>query len=155
MEEIINNEFGERLRLLIFKTNHNLSSFGAKVGVSHTAISKIVKGDNKPRYSLIDSILKSFPEVNKGWLLDGEGEMFTTPVSQQPTPDNYLQEHLKNLEKQFAEMREIFSAELSVKNRQIEKLMDLLGKPECVTETGVLEHPATAAMLLEEIGLRA
>lgn len=153
MKETASKEIGSRIKELIFKLDLNQTSFAKSVGVSQNAIFNTVSGNTQPRLVLIDAILNVYPKVNRDWLLEGKGEMFNNAPA--PTPDGYLQEHLKNLEKQFAEMREIFSAELNVKNRQIEKLMDLLGKPECVTETGVLEHPATAAMLLEEIGLRA
>lgn len=154
MKETASKEIGSRIKELIFKLDLNQTSFAKAVGVSHTAIFKTVSGETQPRLVLIDSIIKAYPQVSRVWLLEGKGEMFNNaPLS--PTPDGYLQEHLKNLEKQFAEMREMFSAELNVKNRQIEKLMDLLGKLECVTETGVLEHPATASMLFGEIGLRA
>lgn len=47
----------------------------------------------------------------------------------------YLKEFLANMETQFNELKEIFSVELSAKNRQIEKLMDLLGKLEVSEET--------------------
>jgi predicted DNA-binding protein YlxM (UPF0122 family) len=45
-----------------------------------------------------------------------------------PKNADYLQEYMQKLEDNFRELREVFAEELSAKNRQIEKLMDLLGK---------------------------
>lgn len=128
MNTLTSDEFGERIKTLIFKTNKNQSSFASSIGVSHTAIGKIVKGGTKPGYAIIDAILKAYPQVNRDWLLEGKGEMFIETISPDSSPDNYLQEHLRNLEKQFAEMREMFSSQMATKDKQIEKLMDLLGK---------------------------
>ena len=47
---------------------------------------------------------------------------------------DYLQDYLQKLESQFAEMKEMFSSQIAVKDRQIEKLMDLLGKLDGVIE---------------------
>lgn len=149
------NEIGSRIKELIFKLNLNQTSFAKSVGVSQNAIFKTVSGETTPRLSLIDSILKAYPKVNKSWLLDGEGDMFHDLKSQTDSEGDYLQEHLLKLEKQFAEMAEMFRNQLAVKDRQIEKLMELLGKPECVIETGVIKHPATGGMFLETLGQRA
>lgn len=122
------NEIGSRIKELIFKLNLNQTSFAKSVGVSQNAIFKTVSGETTPRLSLIDSILKAYPKVNKSWLLDGEGDMFHDLKSQTDSEGDYLQEHLLKLEKQFAEMAEMFRNQLAVKDRQIEKLMELLGK---------------------------
>jgi predicted DNA-binding protein YlxM (UPF0122 family) len=45
-----------------------------------------------------------------------------------PKNADYLQKYMQKLEDNFRELREVFAEELSAKNRQIEKLMDLLGK---------------------------
>ena len=166
MKETASKEIGSRIKELIFKLDLNQTSFAKSVEVPQSVIYNTINGVTKtPRYTLLESILKVYPQVNKDWLLEGKGEMFkeaSESVPQNVAPDNYLQEQLRRLEEQFSKMREMFSTELSVKNQQIEyyqrqteQLIVLLGKPECVTETGVLEHPATAAMLLEGLGQRA
>jgi hypothetical protein len=60
---------------------------------------------------------------------------------------NYLMEHLTNLEEQFKRLLN----QLDVKDRQIEKLMDLLGKPE-----DVMQLAATRVIALyPEVGAQA
>ncbi len=151
MNETASSEIGSRIKELIFKMNLNQTSFAKSVGVSQNAIFKTVTGNTTPRLALIDSILKVYPQVNRDWLLEGEGEMFlNAPVADTPTPDGYLQEHLIKLEKQFAEMAEMFRNQLAVKDRQIEKLMDLLGKLN-----DVAEEAQTLPLWGEEIMARA
>lgn len=150
MKDAANNEISLRIKELIFKLQLNQTSFAKSVGVSHTAIFKTVSGETQPRFSLLEAILKAYPNINKSWLLDGEGEMFVNTKSQ-ATEGAYLQEHLLKLEKQFAEMAEMFRNQLAVKDRQIEKLMELLGKPECVIETGVERKHLFTAELQEKV----
>ncbi len=58
------------------------------------------------------------------------GNHVTEPISEIPNESNYLLDHLTNLEEQFKRLLN----QLDVKDRQIEKLMDLLGKLEPATE---------------------
>ena len=149
-----NNEIGPRIQELMFRLKLKQTSFAESIGVSQTAVNKIVNGQTKPRFALLEAICNKYPQVNKDWLMSGKGEMFTN-VPAAPTPDGYLQGYFSRIETEFVEMRRFFQTQLEAKDRQIEFLMGQLGKPECVTETGVLEHPATAAMLLEGLGQRA
>ena len=129
MKETASKEIGSRIKELIFKLDLNQTSFAKSVGVPQSVIYNTINGVTKtPRYTLLESILQIYPQLNRDWLLEGKGEMFNNNPVPAPTPDGYLQEHLKNLEKQFAEMREMFNSQMATKDRQIEKLMDLLGK---------------------------
>lgn len=54
--------------------------FERRTNLSNGAVSKM---GNNPRTSIVENILSEFPEINRKWLLTGEGEMFdsnaTTP----------------------------------------------------------------------------
>lgn len=119
---------GSRIKDLIIQLELNQTSFAESIGVSQNAIFKTISGQTTPRFSLIDTILKTYPNINRDWLLEGKGEMFNTSTPQSAPEDRYLQVHLEKLERQFAEMREMLSSQIATKDRQIEKLMDLLGK---------------------------
>jgi transcriptional regulator with XRE-family HTH domain len=152
MKESSSKDIGSRIKELIFKLELNQTSFAKAVGVSHTAIFKTVSGETQPRLVLIDAILNTYPQVSRDWLLEGKGEMFNNApaATVADTPDGYLQNHLMKLEKQFAEMAEMFRNQLAVKDRQIEKLMDLLGKLN-----DVAEEAQTLPLWGEEIMARA
>lgn len=136
---------GERFKKIIETENMNAFSFSKRIGVSNTAIAKIIKGESKPGYDVMESVLQEFPNLNTDWLMNGNGEMWKEVVGSDNRPDNYLQSHLKNLEEQFSRLNQ----QLEVKDRQIERLMDLLGKhDDVVGETKTLQ-------LNSAIGVRA
>lgn len=153
------NTIGERFRLIIETEKTNTNSFSKRLGVSNTAIIKIVKGESKPGFDIIEAVLVEFPNISSDWLIHGKGQMANEAQQAKEKTGSYLQDYLDKLEKQFSEMRdmfasqkELFASELATKNRQIEKLMDLLGKP-----SGVAEEAKVKPMWEqnEEIGLIA
>lgn len=65
----------ERLRILRKELKLSQAEFGAKLGVSHAAISMIEKGNNELTDRMALSISNVF-DVNIEWLLYGTGSMF-------------------------------------------------------------------------------
>lgn len=65
----------DRIRAYIKHLNVSVSEFETKTGLSNGAVSKM--GDGTRRATL-DRISKTYPSLNKTWLLTGEGEMLTT-----------------------------------------------------------------------------
>lgn len=53
-------------------------AFGAKIGITGAAISRIESGERNPTEQVILGICREF-RVNEQWLRTGEGEMFRTP----------------------------------------------------------------------------
>jgi transcriptional regulator with XRE-family HTH domain len=62
----------------------NRSAFAEKVGVSHTAVSKVVAG-RPPGRGLLEKIAREL-KVSPAWLLTGEGEPSTEPQGQGGVP---------------------------------------------------------------------
>jgi transcriptional regulator with XRE-family HTH domain len=62
----------------------NRSAFAEKVGVSHTAVSKVVAG-RPPGRRLLEKIAREL-KVSPAWLLTGEGEPSTEPPGQGGVP---------------------------------------------------------------------
>lgn len=130
------NTIGERIKMIIELEKLNENSFSRRIGKSYTAIAKIVKGESKPGFEIIEAVLVEFPNINSDWLIHGTGQMTKDGQKESSKPGDYLQDYLQKLEAQFAEMREMFSSQIAVKDRQIEKLMDLLGKlDDVIVET--------------------
>ncbi len=122
------NEIGERINNLIFKLGKNKSTFASSLGVSHTAISKTIKGETKPGLQLIDSITKTYPQLSRDWLMEGKGEMFLTDIPQ-AKPDGYLMEFFSKIEG-FMKQIETKDRQIEYYQRQNEQLMGMLGKFE-------------------------
>ena len=135
------NTIGERFKMIIEAEKLNEFSFSKRIGKSNTAITKIVKGESKPGFEIIEAVLLEFPFLNSEWLINGSGDMKKETKQGTERPDSYLQEYLHTLEKQFVELKEMFNSQIAVKDeqikakdRQIEKLIDSLGKPNDVIE---------------------
>ena len=56
-----------------------VKSFEEKCDLSNGYVSSMRKGFGKDK---LNNVLKEFPELNRDWLLYGEGEMLVTPVVQ-------------------------------------------------------------------------
>lgn len=67
----------ERLSLLINTLSLNVNSFATECGYnSSTTIWRIINDNKKPSKPTIDKICARFKNVNKEWLLTGQGSMF-------------------------------------------------------------------------------
>ena len=62
----------ERVLQFIEYTGLNKASFEKMVGLSNGAVDKM--GANT-RHSTVDKISKTFPEINRDWLMTGKGNM--------------------------------------------------------------------------------
>ena len=67
-------ETGERVRKVRKEMGLTLEKFGARLGVSKMAISKVENGKNALSDQLCKSICREF-DINENWLRTGEGTM--------------------------------------------------------------------------------
>ena len=71
-----------RLQGLINALNLNPRSFAVELGYEQaTTIYNIIKRQSTPSRSTLDKICNRFPQVNREWLLTGQGSMFNTPTA--------------------------------------------------------------------------
>ena len=71
---MVNNQhFAERLEKVM--QHHDLSAavFADRIGVGRSSISHILSGRNKPSLEFVMKVIKTFPEVELYWLLNGKG----------------------------------------------------------------------------------
>lgn len=67
----------ERINTLLGYTKLNGKNFALRIGLSYPdSIYHIQRGRNGISDKLADRIVMAFPEIDKGWLLTGEGDMF-------------------------------------------------------------------------------
>lgn len=62
----------DRVRYIIKKEGHTISSFARKIDIGDQTIRSITKNRNKPSYELIVKIIESFEWVDANWLVMGE-----------------------------------------------------------------------------------
>lgn len=67
----------QRINTLLEYTKLNGKNFAMRIGLNYPdSIYHILRGRNGISDKLADRIVMAFPEIGKGWLLTGEGEMF-------------------------------------------------------------------------------
>ncbi len=81
----------ERIRLIRKKENLSQPKFGEKLGVSRDVINNLELGRVEPKPLIINHICTTF-NINKKWLLTGNGEMYEIPEK-----DHELSEALANI----------------------------------------------------------
>ena len=68
-------KIGDRFEEIIAQNRLNYRSLSNKLGFSDTAIRKIAKGINEPKFEVLEAVHREFPDVNLHWLITGEGSI--------------------------------------------------------------------------------
>ena len=66
-------EFIKRLERILKYYGLTASAFADSISVQRSSISHLLTGRNKPSLELVLKIVKTYPEVNLYWLLNGKG----------------------------------------------------------------------------------
>lgn len=64
----------ERLKMVMEHYKLTSAALADGIGVPRSSISHLLSGRNKPSLDFILKLIKSYPEVNLYWLLNGKGE---------------------------------------------------------------------------------
>jgi transcriptional regulator with XRE-family HTH domain len=67
-------KFAERLNKVMDYYELSAAQFSEKIEVQRSSISHILSGRNKPSLDFVLKVLKTFPEVELYWLLNGVGK---------------------------------------------------------------------------------
>ena len=92
MDTNFQENFQQRIRILMQNEGLNAKQFAEKSGMNQTAVSHLLSGRNKPSYDTVIGIKNAFPNLNTDWLLFGQQPMYKdntivnseTPLSQPP-----------------------------------------------------------------------
>lgn len=84
---MVNTEaFVGRLEEILHFYGLTASSFADRIGVQRSSISHLLSGRNKPSLEFVMRVVRTFPEVNLYWLLNGKGSFPYKPEPQKPAP---------------------------------------------------------------------
>ncbi|PKD17080.1 DNA-binding protein [Salegentibacter salinarum] len=82
---MVNTEdFSKRLHKILEFYELSAAGFADKIEVGRSSISHILSGRNKPSLDFVMKVVKSFPEVELYWLLNGKGSF---PPAEEPSPE--------------------------------------------------------------------
>jgi DNA-binding XRE family transcriptional regulator len=85
-------EFSKRLERIFDYYELNASAFADKIDVGRATISHLLSGRNKPSLDFVMKVIKTFPEVELYWLLNGKGHF---PVSESSPPPKTSPQDIK------------------------------------------------------------
>ena len=81
-------EFVKRLERILKYYGLSASAFADRIGVQRSSISHLLTGRNKPSLEFVLKVVKTFPDVNLYWLLNGKGSF---PAKSSPAPSQKYQ----------------------------------------------------------------
>ena len=116
----------ERLLLFIEKTGITIAEFERKCSLSNGYLKKVKGSIGSDK---IENIIRTYPQLNRVWLLSGEGDMLTTSVVQNNQNGDNIQGHSVTVNKTEADYISIIkmqSEQLSKSQEQIDRLLTLL-----------------------------
>ena len=102
------NSIGERIKSYRVRKGIKLRDFAKLIGISQGGLSDIENDKTKPGANTLVSIVQK-TDINPGWLLTGEGDMFIKPICRETEISYEVLEALKS-------------------NPTIEKIVMMLGK---------------------------
>ncbi|TDN85881.1 DNA-binding XRE family transcriptional regulator [Salegentibacter sp. 24] len=123
---MVNTEdFSKRLHKILEFYELSAAGFADKIEVGRSSISHILSGRNKPSLDFVMKVIKSFPEVELYWLLNGKGSF---PPSGKPiAPQEAIKDTsstLNHQENSSPEKNEMpFSFSKSGKSKPIRKIV--------------------------------
>ena len=78
----------QRLQQLLNAENLTQSQFADRIGVAKASVSHILAGRNKPGFDFIESVARTFPNLNIEWLISGRGRMYKNTGQESVFPSN-------------------------------------------------------------------
>jgi transcriptional regulator with XRE-family HTH domain len=107
----------QRIKIYCAFKNVSQRDVAAAMGVSLNTVSGIFTGQNVPRISTLNKFFEAYPDLNRTWLMEGEGEMIKTPGRfKESKKTGYVTE----------EAFELLSNEVQLLRQSITKLMGRL-----------------------------
>lgn len=86
-------EFSKRLEQIFEYYDLNASAFADKIDVGRASISHLLSGRNKPSLDFVMRVVKTFPEVELYWLLNGKG---TFPIADAKSTESHAPSSLSD-----------------------------------------------------------
>ena len=116
----------ERTYSFIEHKGITVKKFEELCGLSNGYISSMRKGFGSDK---LNNVLTMFPELNREWLLYGEGEMLNPKVIQNNQNGDNIQGHsvtVNKTEKDYLEIIKRQSEQLSKSQEQIDRLLSII-----------------------------
>lgn len=93
----MNESVISRLQMIIEHYGLSVSAFAESIGVQRSSVSHVLSGRNKPSLDFVMKLVKTYPEVNLYWLLNGKGSFPNKDQAEYSTPivENVIAREIK------------------------------------------------------------
>lgn len=126
MEHTVN----ERVITLVKLKEKNTLAFELACGLKRGGLSGTIRGNN-PSFDVIQSILKTYPDVSPNWLIKGEGQMFLDDepeIKEDPETVSLLRKALDGLQGQLEKADKRMDDLIKQNNMMLNIINNNLGK---------------------------
>ena len=119
------DKFSKRLQQIFEYYDLNASAFADKIDVGRASISHLLSGRNKPSLDFVMRVVKTFPEVELYWLLNGKGVFPKNESIDQKTESSPLLPQSKTLSqhKSVEKSDDISTEDLDLTADDIERIV--------------------------------
>ncbi|MDR0605995.1 MAG: hypothetical protein LBG80_17035 [Bacteroidales bacterium] len=100
--------------------------------ISNATLTHIRNGRNEPSKTVIDDFVKRYPDINKTWLLTGEGKMLKNVITQNNVKGDNIQGNNFTVNKsqvdKFIDLLNAKDEQLNKSQLQIDRLIGIIEK---------------------------
>lgn len=119
------NYISNRIALIMKEYGYNKNSFSKAIGLkNNVTIGRIINENRHPSYEVLYKIIQTFGSIDANWLLTGKGNMYKNNYEDinnaAESNSNY------NTRNEYQEIIQILREQLSIKDKEIERLMNFL-----------------------------
>lgn len=98
--------FEERFKAFLQHIRQSPTQFAHSLGKSPTIFTRVVNGETKPSFEILEMVFKTHPELSRDWLMLGIGEMILKDKSYELQGVLYDPKYVRSLEDRVAEQSE-------------------------------------------------
>jgi hypothetical protein len=98
------SSIGQRIGQIIEHSNKSVNQFARDLNYRPDKFYNVIKGKSNPSWEMIESIVKTYPEIDGNWLLKNIGSMLPQAEEEQPiitshSPSSTLPEKAEEITK--------------------------------------------------------
>lgn len=123
--------------------NDSNIEFSKIMGESRQAVNNWIRDGYSVGNGVLYKILEKFPQVNKEWLFDGEGEMLKSDNTQVSEPQTMYgnNEVVSLLKEQISDLKDT----VALKDREINNLNQEIGRLKGILDENKIHYKQTAS----------
>ena len=71
----MDQEINGRIKQILDYEEMSPANFASEIGISRSNLAHILSGRNQPSFTMLEKVMRAFPEIRSEWLITGLGDM--------------------------------------------------------------------------------